>query len=349
MISLDVNGKTYEVEVGPEVPLLWVIREHLGLTGTKYGCGKSFCGACTVHIDGKAERSCQIPVKNAQGKKITTIEGIPEDHPVKQAWNAEDVPQCGYCQPGQVMDAVALLEKNPHPTDADIDRVMSGNLCRCGTYQRIRRAIHRAAGMMAGGDQKKKGEVSIGGAERSVPLFTLNPYVRVGTDGRVAVIVNKSEMGQGVYSSLPMLVAEELEADWSKMVVEAAPVGPDYYHSQWGEIQGTGGSTSVPSEWDRLRRAGASARVMLIRAAAEIWKVDPESCRGEKGFVIHPPTGRRLSYGELAEKASRMKPPEDVPLKEPKDFKVIGQPMKTARYSREDERNRRLRHRCQGP
>jgi aerobic-type carbon monoxide dehydrogenase small subunit (CoxS/CutS family) len=154
MISLEVNGKTYEVEASPDVPLLWVIREHLGLTGTKYGCGKSLCGACTVHIDGKAERSCQIPVKNAQGKSITTIEGIPEDHPVKMAWNAEDVPQCGYCQPGQVMDAVALLEKNPNPTDADIDGAMSGNLCRCGTYQRIRQAIHRAARAMAKGGKR---------------------------------------------------------------------------------------------------------------------------------------------------------------------------------------------------
>jgi isoquinoline 1-oxidoreductase alpha subunit len=154
MISLEINGKTFEVEASPDVPLLWVIREYLGLTGTKYGCGKSLCGACTVHIDGKAERSCQMSVKDAQGKKITTIEGIPEDHPVKVAWNTEDVPQCGYCQPGQIMDAVALLEKNPNPTDADIDGAMSGNLCRCGTYQRIRQAIHRAAGKMAKGGKK---------------------------------------------------------------------------------------------------------------------------------------------------------------------------------------------------
>jgi isoquinoline 1-oxidoreductase alpha subunit len=154
MISLEINGKTFVVEASPDVPLLWVIREYLGLTGTKYGCGKSLCGACTVHIDGKAERSCQMPVKDAQGKKITTIEGIPEDHPVKVAWNTEDVPQCGYCQPGQIMDAVALLEKNPNPTDADIDGAMSGNLCRCGTYQRIRQAIHRAAGNMAKGGKR---------------------------------------------------------------------------------------------------------------------------------------------------------------------------------------------------
>ena len=151
MISLKVNGKTYEVEAEPDVPLLWVIRENLGLTGTKYGCGRALCGACTVHIDGKPERSCHIPVQDAQGKKITTIEGIPENHPVIEAWNDEDVPQCGYCQPGQIMDAVVLLEQNPNPSDTDIDRAMSGNLCRCGTYQRIRQAIHRAAKSMASG------------------------------------------------------------------------------------------------------------------------------------------------------------------------------------------------------
>ncbi len=329
MISLEVNRKKYEVEATPDVPLLWVIREYLGLTGTKYGCGRSLCGACTVHIDGKAVRSCQIPLKDAQGKTITTIEGISEDHPVKQAWNAMDVPQCGYCQPGQIMDAVALLEKNPNPTDADIDGAMSGNLCRCGTYQRIRRAIHDAAEMM-----RKEKEMDRGGrvfevAEMpSVPFFALTPYIRIGSNSRVVIIVNKSEMGQGVYTSLPMLVAEELEVDWSKIGVEAAPVGPEYDHAQWGGIQLTGGSTSVSSEWDRLRRAGASARMMLVQAAAETWKVDPKSCWAEKGFVSHPSTNRRLSYGALAEKAAGMKPPQDVPLKQQKELRVIGKPMK---------------------
>jgi isoquinoline 1-oxidoreductase beta subunit len=327
MISLEVNGKKYEVEANSDVPLLWVIRERLGLTGTKYGCGKSLCGACTVHIDGKAERSCQIPVRDAQGKRITTIEGIPEDHPVKKAWNAVDVPQCGYCQPGQIMDAVALLEKNPNPTDADIDGAVSGNLCRCGTYQRIRRAIHLAAEAMAKAKGVGSGRILEGAAMQPGPLFAMNPYIRIGTDGRVVIIVNKSEMGQGVYTSLPMLVAEELEVDWSKIGIEAAPVAPEYYHAQWGVIQGTGGSTSVLSEWDRLRRAGAAARTMLVQAAAEIWKVDPKSCRAEKGSVAHESTRRRLSYGELAEKASRMKSPEDVTLKQPEEFRVIGKPM----------------------
>ena len=148
MISLDVNGNKYEVETAPDTPLLWVIREKVGLTGTKFGCGIAQCGACTVHIDGKPERSCQVPVKDAQGKKITTIEGVPETHPVKKAWIEDDVPQCGYCHPGQIMSAVALLKINPSPNDTDIDEAMTGNICRCGTYQRIRRAIHRAAVMV---------------------------------------------------------------------------------------------------------------------------------------------------------------------------------------------------------
>jgi isoquinoline 1-oxidoreductase subunit alpha len=146
MIPLTVNGKPYELEVSPDTPLLWVVRENLGLTGTKYGCGRGLCGACTVHVNGQAIRSCVTPVSSVAGKEITTIEGLSPDgsHPVQLAWIAEDVPQCGYCQPGQIMAAAALLAKKPHPSDAEIDTAMTGILCRCGTYQRIRRAIHRA-------------------------------------------------------------------------------------------------------------------------------------------------------------------------------------------------------------
>lgn len=154
MISLNINGKQHKVDVAPDTPLLWVIRDHIGLTGTKFGCGKALCGACTVLIDDKAERSCQTSVKSVQGKKITTVEGVPEKHPVKKAWIAEDVPQCGYCQSGQVMQAVGLFKKYPSPTDADIDEFMSGCLCRCGTYQRIRSAIHLAADMAAKGGKR---------------------------------------------------------------------------------------------------------------------------------------------------------------------------------------------------
>jgi isoquinoline 1-oxidoreductase alpha subunit len=157
MISLDVNGKKYEVDVGPDTPLLWVLRETIGLTGTRYGCGMALCGACTVHVDGEAIRSCVTPVSSVDGRRITTIEGIgktKEGKAIQEAWIADDVPQCGYCQSGQIMEAVVLLKKNPKPGDADIDGAMSGILCRCGTYQRIRRAIHRAARMMARGGEK---------------------------------------------------------------------------------------------------------------------------------------------------------------------------------------------------
>jgi len=145
---LSVNGKSTELESPPDVPLLWVLRDTLGLTGTKYGCGMGLCGACTVHVDGQAVRSCQTPVGSLGNKKITTIEGLSSDrsHPVQQAWIAEQVPQCGYCQSGQIMQAAALLKANPHPTRDQIDQAMTGNLCRCATYQRIRRAIVRASG-----------------------------------------------------------------------------------------------------------------------------------------------------------------------------------------------------------
>ncbi len=145
MIILTVNGKEHQVDVSPDTPLLWVLRDKLELTGTKYGCGVSVCGACTVLIDGAPRRSCVTQVGDLQGKKVVTIEGIPDNHPVKKAWLAEEVSQCGYCQPGQIMSAVALLNSVPEPTDLDIDRSMSGNLCRCGTYGRIRRAIHAAS------------------------------------------------------------------------------------------------------------------------------------------------------------------------------------------------------------
>ena len=147
MISLTVNGKSHNVDVPSDMPLLWVIRDTIGLTGTKFGCGLSQCGACTVHLEGNAIRSCTTPVSLAAGKKVTTIEGLSptSSHALQVAWIAEQVPQCGYCQSGQLMSASALLAKTPKPTDAQIDAAMTGNICRCGTYQRIRRAIHRAA------------------------------------------------------------------------------------------------------------------------------------------------------------------------------------------------------------
>ncbi|MBK7117375.1 MAG: (2Fe-2S)-binding protein [Proteobacteria bacterium] len=152
MITLDVNGKTLTTDAADDTPLLWVLRDHLNLTGTKFGCGMAQCGACTVHIDGQATRSCVLPVSAVAGKKITTIESVAAESvgkAVQEAWVAENVPQCGYCQSGQIMSATALLAQNKAPTDADIDAAMTGNICRCGTYVRIRAAIHRAAAALA--------------------------------------------------------------------------------------------------------------------------------------------------------------------------------------------------------
>ncbi len=148
MAKFTVNGKPVDSSAAPDTPLLWVIREDLALTGTKFGCGIGQCGACTVHVDGAAVRSCQLPVSAVEGKKILTIEGLSPhgEHPLQRAWIEEQVPQCGYCQSGQIMAAAALLAGTPKPSDTDIDTAMSGNICRCGTYQRIRKAIHRAAG-----------------------------------------------------------------------------------------------------------------------------------------------------------------------------------------------------------
>lgn len=150
MITLSVNGEDHRLDIPPDTPLLWVLRERLGLTGTKFGCGQGLCGACTVHVDGEARRSCITTVGSVQGKKIVTIEGLAESHPVKQAWIAEEVSQCGYCQPGQIMQAAALLTEHPHPSEQEIESAMQGNLCRCGTYPRIKKAIQRAAGKRGG-------------------------------------------------------------------------------------------------------------------------------------------------------------------------------------------------------
>jgi isoquinoline 1-oxidoreductase subunit alpha len=151
MIQLKVNGTAHQFDGDPEMPLLWFLRDILDMTGTKFGCGMGLCGACTVHVNGAATRSCSLPMKQAAGKNILTIEGLAPkgDHPLQQAWRAYNVPQCGYCQSGQIMQAAALLKEKPKPTDHDIDEQMSGNICRCGTYQRIRAAIKQAAGVKA--------------------------------------------------------------------------------------------------------------------------------------------------------------------------------------------------------
>ena len=173
-IRFTVNGKPRSVDVSPNTPLLWVLRDTLGLTGTKFGCGMALCGACTVHVNGEAARSCVTAVSSVAGKKVTTIEGLSSDrsHPVQRAWIEVDVPQCGYCQSGQIMSAAALLAKKPEPTDADIDDFMAGNVCRCGTYLRIREAIHRAAQLHGASRQpaaRPRAKAAAAGSARLIP------------------------------------------------------------------------------------------------------------------------------------------------------------------------------------
>lgn len=162
------------------------------------------------------------------------------------------------------------------------------------------------------------------GSGNAATPFAPNAFIRIGQDDMITIIVNKSEMGHGVYTSLPMVVAEELEADWSKISIEPAPVDPAYNHTVWGGVQGTGGSTSTWSTWDQLRKAGAAARAMLINAAAETWGVEPSACKTENGFIIHPESNRKLSFGTLAEKASQMSVPQEAPLKKPDEYRIIG-------------------------
>src|SRR3989475_4107096 len=348
MVPRSVNGKPHTVDVPPDMPLLWVLRDVIGLTGTKFGCGVALCGACTVHLDGRPIRSCVTPVAAVVGKTITTIEAVgeaPTGRKVQQAWLDLEVVQCGYCQSGQIMAAAALLATKPHPTDADIDAAMAGNICRCGTYPRIRAAIKQAA--LSNGSLTMhlvsrrtflETSAAVGGGlllgftlPPLAPLqqngpFVPNAFVRIDRDGRVTLIMHKVEMGQGTYTSMPMLLAEELEVDLSQVQLEHAPPDDARYAEPLFGVQETGGSTSVRGNWEPLRRAGATARSLLVAAAAQTWKVDPGSCHAAEGQVIHGPTGHSLNYGALVATAAALPLPRHVTLKDPKDFKLIGTP-----------------------
>jgi isoquinoline 1-oxidoreductase beta subunit len=341
VISLKVNGKAFAVAAEPDTPLLWLLRDTLGLKGTKYGCGVGICGICTVLADGRPLRSCVVPAAALAGCTITTIEGLAEtaDQPLLQAWLDEQVPQCGYCQPGQILAAAALLASHPDPSVDELNAAMAGILCRCGTYQRIRRAIRRAALRRAGPVLAEATAVAGGrtlspglcrawkpsGQRETGEAFALNPWVKVSGDDSITVIIDRSEMGQGVVTSLAMLVAEELEADLEKLRTEFAPVDPVYSNPRLGE-QMTGGSTSVRSAWEPLRKAAAQAREKLIAAAAGTWGVAKSECRAEHGAVLHAASGRQLRYGALAEKAATLPEPQSVMLKPAAAWRLLGRP-----------------------
>lgn len=328
MTTFTVNGESFHVNVDPEMPLLWVLRDVLGITGPKFGCGMGMCWGCTVLISGKARPSCTMKASAAEGKEITTIEGIPWDHPVKRAWVEEQVPQCGYCQPGQILHVVSLLTENPDPGDDDIAKAMQRNLCRCATYARIKAAVKRAAADLRAGwkpgarpaetPPDASPEIHHGG-------FVFNPFVRIGADGMVTVLAKHFEAGQGAYTGLATLAAEELDADWNRVRVESAPADERLYNNLFfGPVQVTGGSTAIANSYEQYRRAGAEAKAMLVAAAADAWGVPVEEIAVRQGVVWHEKSGRRAAFGELAEKAARMATPADIELKNPETFQLIG-------------------------
>ncbi len=332
MIGLTVNDKHHTLQIDKRQPLLWVLRDELGLKGTKYGCGVGVCGICLVHVNGIPVRSCTTPVGDVANKSITTIEGVSLKHPVVQAWIAEQVPQCGYCQPGQVMMAISLLEGNANSTEPNIEAAMSTVLCRCGSYPRISRAVQRAKRVVEQNEHTGQAYDSkhvqlhklVSESERdSAEVFAPNPWIRIHGDGTVTIVIDRAEMGQGVITGLAMLVAEELEVDLDQVRAVFAPADSAYSNPIIGE-QLTGGSTSIRGSWNHLRKAGAGTREILIRAAACIWDASPQDCRAQHGCVIHLPSGRSLGYGALIETARALDRPENVPLKDPQEFKLIG-------------------------
>ncbi len=320
-MQITVNGERRELSADPEMPLLWLLRDKLHLRGTKYGCGVGICGICTVLLDGEPNHACMVPARKADGGTVITIEGLAQgDHPLIKAWIDEQVPQCGYCQPGQVMAAAALLSRKPDPSDAEIADAMSGVLCRCGTYQRVHRAIREAVAQ----PEDASHVVSTGLPDRASDVgVALNPWLRIHGDNSVTIVINHSEMGQGVTTGLAMLVAEELEVDLDRIHTEFAPADPRYVNPRFG-IQLTGGSTAVRGEWEQLRKAGASARLMLLDAAARQWRVPAKDCMAKHGQVMHAPSARALNYSDLAPSAAKLKPPRRVELKPVGDWRLIG-------------------------
>jgi isoquinoline 1-oxidoreductase subunit beta len=336
-MKLVVNGADREVDDRhAKTPLLWVLRDVLGMHGTKFGCGAGFCAACTVLVDGKNTKSCQTATERAVGTTITTVEGAagPVIDAVRDAWYRGNVVQCGYCQPGQTLAAASLLEANPAPDDAAIDAWMNGNLCRCGTYPRIRSAIHAASDALSTGRQPALLIAPADIEDRTLTTEELvdpvHPYVRIGPDGTVVAYSSQIEMGQGIHTGLATIVAEELDAEFDCVrVVNAAngrgPSGADVYGNPdlGSAFQLTGASNSMKGFWVRYRLAAAQARARLVMAAAEAWEVPADEIEVDGGVLRHG-SGRQAGFGELAVRAEQLAVPDDVQPKDAAAYKLIG-------------------------
>ena len=354
-MKLVVNGADVEVDDRhAKTPLLWVLRDVLGLHGTKFGCGAGFCAACTVLLDGRNMKSCQTTTERAVGKDVVTVEGAegPVVNAVRDAWYRSNVVQCGYCQPGQTLAAVALLDSKPEPDDATIDTWMSGNLCRCGTYPRIRAAIHEAAATLAAGTDPgplvalpEPENRRLTNEEMADPV---HPYVRIQSDGTIVAYCSQIEMGQGIHTGLATLVAEELDADFDSVrVVNAAngrgPNGNDVYGNPdlGSAFQLTGASNSMKGMWGRYRLVGAQARARLVAAAAEAWDVPADEVELDRGVARHR-SGRQAGFGELAARAEQLPVPEGVEPKDPARVQADrARRATTGRCSPEDPRSKR--------
>src|SRR5829696_4247375 len=354
MARLTVNGKPHEVDVEPDTPLLWVLREQIGLTGTKYGCGIAQCGACTVHINGEAVRSCSLPVSEAEGKQVTTIEGLAQNgvlHKVQKAWLDHDVPQCGYCQTGMIMAVGASqgqgkadrrrhrLRHHQHLPVRHLPAGPRGNPRRCrervtreaamNEMPRMNRRSFLVSSAAAG--------LSLGfhiplGREAQAQALPpeVNAWVVVKPDDTVIIRIARSEMGQGTLTGLAQLVAEELECDWSKVKWEYPTPGQNVARKRvWGDFF-TAGSRGIRTSHEHVRKGGAAARQMLIQAAANEWKVPASECTAANSVITHRASNRSITFGKVAEAAGKLEAPAaaDIKLKDPKDWKIAGKPLK---------------------
>jgi isoquinoline 1-oxidoreductase subunit beta len=335
-LDLAINGANVQVDERHEKsPLLWVLRDVLNLRGTKFGCGAGYCAACTVLIDGRNAKSCQTVTGRAAGKQIVTVEGASGRvvNAVRDAWNTGNVVQCGYCQPGQTLAAVALLEKNPAPDDPTISQWMNGNICRCGTYPRIRAAIHNAAKILAS-DTQPSGLASP--SELDLPPLTaaekqdpVHPYIRLKPDGTINVYSSVIEMGQGAHTALATIVAEELDANFEAISVvngaNGAGASGDVYGNPFsGGFQITGASSGARSFWLRYRDVAAKARARLVAAASELWQVPSHEIETTSSVLSHP-SGRSATYAEVAAHAESLPVPDGIEPKSAATYKLIGQ------------------------
>ena len=335
-MQLKVNGADVDVDDRHvSTPLLWVLRDVLGLHGTKFGCGAGFCASCTVLVDGQNQKSCQTAAGRVVGQEIITVEGAsgPIADAVRDAWHRDNVVQCGYCQPGQTLAAMALLGSDSAPDDATISRWMNGNLCRCGTYQRIRKAIHDAATTLESGD--RPAGLTAPSTPEPAPLTDeeaadpIHPYIRIRNDGTIAVFSSQIEMGQGIHTGLATIVAEELDADFDSIRVVNAANGRrgdrDVYGNPelGGLFQITGASNSTKGYWGSYRIVAAKARARLVAAAAERWQVPPGEIEVESGVLRHP-SGQEATFADLAGRAEQLPVPDGVEPKPKAAYKLIG-------------------------